>query len=122
MIVIQEKEFREVFVKALSELTEEYAFVTGPGRSGAIASVYASHYLGVPFIPYTKNPILGPKWLIVDTAIKSGRTIRKASRNYGNADICYAYDQSTYLGGGRVKFWYEELSMTRGKGNEYRIA
>lgn len=51
---VQEPEFRER-IKAVLAGVEAKA-VTGPGRSGAVASVYASHILGLPFIPY-KHPV-----------------------------------------------------------------
>lgn len=112
MIIITESEFREVFIRELQEAP--YAdYVTGPGRSGAIAAVYASHYLGIPFVPY-KHKIEGARPLIVDTASESGRTIKKASKYYDDAPFIFAYMEPP-----RVKFWYEELSISRGRGNEY---
>lgn len=121
--VVQEEEFRKVFVSKLDKMMnywlgyggERFDFVTGPGRSGAIASVYASHHLGVPFVPYKNKP--DGTFLVVDTAVLTGATIRKASRYYNNAPVCYAYTQGRDHD--RVKFWYEELSLVRGKGNEY---
>lgn len=111
--VVTESEFRGVFCAALDEVQGEFDYVTGPGRSGAVAAVYASHYLGLPFVPY-KCKIEGKKALIVDTAMMSGKTLRKASKLYDNAPYVYAY-----LEGPRVKFWYEELSLVRGKGHEF---
>jgi hypothetical protein len=77
--------------------------VTGPGRSGAIAAVHASHYLGIPFIPFGRPTPLRPL-LIVDTAVESGRTMRKAWRKYGgtNIELRAAFHEPP-----RVKFWYE---------------
>ena len=52
-------------------------------RSGAVAAVYASHMLHVPFIPYgQKHPQHLGRLLIVDTARESGATLRKAERKY----------------------------------------
>lgn len=115
MEIIQEKDFRETFVKALDKAPQT-DYVVGPGRSGAVAAVYASHYLGIPCLPY-KQKLPGKRALVVDTAVLTGKTLRKASRQYGNCPVVYAYDQSSI--GHRLKFWYEELSITRGKGNEY---
>lgn len=54
--------------------------VTGPGRSGAIASVYASHMLGIPWLPFgAKCPEHLRPLLIIDTASKHGRTLRRAA-------------------------------------------
>lgn len=79
--------------------------VTGPGRSGAVAAVYASHILGVPFIPYgaTAPTHLG-RLLIIDTARASGATLRKAERRYRDADpfVMVAFEEPP-----RVAFWYE---------------
>ena len=78
--------------------------VTGPGRSGAVAAVYASHLMGVPFIPYgLPCPDHLRPLLIVDTARKSGATLRKAERKYGNAVVVvHAFDEPP-----RLRFWYE---------------
>ena len=78
---------------------------TGPGRSGAIASAYASHMLGIPFLPYgVPCPDRLRPLLIVDTARKSGATIRKAERAYGGGECVTAgcFDEPP-----RVRFWYE---------------
>lgn len=81
-------------------------FVTGPGRSGAIASVYVSHFLKVPFVPFG---VRLPKGLggvmIVDTALKTGRTMRKAVRQYNDhwPTMQWFYDEPP-----RVRFWYED--------------
>jgi hypothetical protein len=79
--------------------------VTGPGRSGAIAAVYASHLLGIPFIPYgSKVPEHLGQLLIVDTASESGATMRKAARRYEHCDpVCVVAFQEPP----RVMFWYE---------------
>lgn len=46
-----------------------------------MAAVYASHILGVPFIPYgSKAPAHLGSLLIIDTAMESGATLRKAGR------------------------------------------
>ncbi len=109
--IVSEQEFRAVFMEALAS-APECDYVTGAGRSGAIAAVYASHYLGIPFVPY-KCKAAG-RALIVDTATETGETLRKASRLYDNAPCIAAFNEPP-----RVKFWYEELSIPRGKGNEY---
>lgn len=109
---ITETEFRGELIGKLHNEFGKYDYVTGPGRSGAIAAVYASHYLGIPFVPY-KHFSHGDA-LIVDTAMESGRTIRKASKVYGGSDWIVMFHEPP-----RVRFWYEELSRIRGKGNEY---
>lgn len=122
--IVSEQEFREVFIKRLDKTMKywtayrgyPFKFVTGPGRSGAIAAVYASHHLGIPFVPYKQKP--PGQMLVVDTAVYTGKTLRKASKWYGNAPSVYAFDQERNPSS-RVKFWYEELSIVRGKGNEY---
>jgi adenine/guanine phosphoribosyltransferase-like PRPP-binding protein len=111
--IVSENEFREVFCAKLDEVKNKFDYVTGPGRSGAVAAVYASHYLGLPFLPY-KSKIENKKPLIVDTAMMTGKTLRKASKFYNNAPYVYAY-----LEGPRVKFWYEKLSAVRERGHEY---
>jgi hypothetical protein len=79
--------------------------VTGPGRSGAVAAVYASHILHVPFIPYgAVVPTHLGRLLIIDTAMESGATLRKAERRYRDADpiVVACYHEPP-----RVAFWYE---------------
>ena len=109
--IISERVFAAALRERLAGISAKS--VTGPGRSGAIASVYASHLLGIPFLPYgqpcpdTLRPLL-----IVDTAISSGRTLRKAARAYGEPCVVVAvFDEPP-----RVRFWYEaceRLSLDR---------
>lgn len=78
--------------------------VTGPGRSGAIAAVYASHMLGIPFVPYGQP---GPApVLVVDTAQQTGATMRKALRRYEAMGLL-ASGLSVFGEPPRVRFWYE---------------
>lgn len=101
--VVTEAEFAAALREALAGAVARG--VVGPGRSGAIASVYASHMLGIPWIPYgtTCPPALRPL-LIVDTARKTGSTLRKAERRYGDGETVtvYVFDEPP-----RVRFWYE---------------
>jgi len=106
MRIVSEEEFRQVF-KAKLESTDlgHIGAVTGPGRSGAIAAVYASHILRVPFIPYgAELPAFIGAMLVVDTARQSGKTIRKALRKYAGdfAEAIVAFEEPP-----RVAFWYE---------------
>lgn len=91
--------------------TRECGWVTGPGRSGAVAAVYASHILSIPFVPFGAMPPgdLG-RVLIVDTARESGKTLRKAARKYAAFDplVLCAYDEPP-----RVAFWYEAAKPQR---------
>lgn len=104
MRVIGEQEFRDALTLMLLDSDAHLAtFVTGPGRSGAVAAVYASHMLGIPFVPFKSMPPSG-KVLIIDTAEQSGRTMRKAIRYYGG----YApVGISVFKEPPRVAFWYE---------------
>lgn len=103
--VISETEFADRIRSLLSEGFECVGSVTGPGRSGAIAAVYASHILGVPFIPFKSNaPWHLGKLLIIDTAMETGATMRKAERFYRSIApislVCWHEPP-------RVMFWYE---------------
>jgi hypothetical protein len=103
--VISEAEFADRIKDVLSHGYDDVGSVTGPGRSGAIAAVYASHILGVPFIPFKANaPWHLGKLLIIDTAMESGATMRKAERFYGDVEqksvVCWHEPP-------RVMFWYE---------------
>jgi hypothetical protein len=102
--IVSEAEFNWAIRNALVGL-DDVGCVTGPGRSGAIAAVYASHILWVPFIPYgQKAPTHLGRLLIIDTARESGATLRKAERKYnGTCPIVLAvYEEPP-----RVAFWYE---------------
>lgn len=109
MRVIKETEFADRLREVLSDPSfDVVGYVTGPGRSGAIAAVYASHLLGVPFLPYGSIPRgkLG-RLLIIDTASESGQTMRKAVKKYEDllsepplTVVCYQEPP-------RVAFWYE---------------
>lgn len=106
MRIISESEFCDVFrTKLLERDFCHVGSVTGPGRSGAIAAVYASHILGVPFIPQGANvPQRLGALLIVDAARQSGATIRKIQRDYGAylTEVVVAFEEPP-----RVTFWYE---------------
>lgn len=99
---VQEPEFRERIKTALAGVAARC--VTGPGRSGAVASVYASHILGLPFIPYRQRvPDKLRPVLVIDTAQWTGATIRKARRAYGEDAIML----TVYHEPPMVRFWYE---------------
>lgn len=119
MRVIDEAEFRDRIRGMLlgenglvATAYDKVGSVTGPGRSGAVAAVYASHILGVPFIPFkTENvPTHLGRLLIIDTAMESGATMRKAERFYQEHDplcaVCYHEPP-------RVAFWYEAVKPQR---------
>lgn len=99
---VQESEFRQRIREKLAGISARC--VTGPGRSGAVASVYASHILRVPFIPYRQRvPDKLRPVLVIDTAKWTGSTIRKARRLYGqNAQMLTVYEEPPM-----VNFWYE---------------
>lgn len=105
---VQEPEFRERIRACLDGVRA--ACVTGPGRSGAVASVYASHILGVPFVPYRQRvPEKLRPVLVIDTAQWTGATIRKARRLYGSdAQMVTVYNEPPM-----VKFWYEWHTFPR---------
>lgn len=104
--VVDECQFRLAMKEVLRRLDFRPGAVTGPGRSGAIASVYASHFLGVPWIPYGQPcPDSLKPLLIIDTASKTGRTLRKAWAKYGKGEdvkiLAVIHEPP------RVRFWYE---------------
>lgn len=105
MRIITEAEFAERIKRIVHEVPNDVAWVTGPGRSGAIAAVYASHILHIPFVPYgcAAASELG-RVLIVDTARESGRTLRKAESKYKsrNPFVWVGFEEPP-----RVAFWYE---------------
>lgn len=109
MKIITEQQFRERLLAVLNHkepttgmnLLKYFGCVTGPGRSGAIAAVYASHYLGIPYIPLCGTGFKQPV-LVIDTAKDSGKTLRKAKKKVG-AQIGFALFNEPP----RVKFWYE---------------
>jgi hypothetical protein len=110
--LVSEPEFhwRLLEVLATNDISDVGA-VTGPGRSGAMAAVYTSHALGVPFIPYGQShPAHLGRLLLIDTARKSGATLRKAQRDYAYANplalVCF--EESP-----RVAFWYEATIRPR---------
>lgn len=112
MRLVTEEEFNNALRTALERLDlSSIGSVTGPGRSGAVASVYASHMLGIPFIPYgSRVPSHLGSLLIVDTAMESGRTMRKAERRYRDAlpVLLAVYHEPP-----RVYFWYEASKPQR---------
>lgn len=111
MRIVQEPEFAARIRHLLTETKTDVGSVTGPGRSGAVAAVYASHILGVPFIPYgCKVPVHLGNLLIIDTAMESGATLRKAERRYSYASpvVLACYHEPP-----RVAFWYEARKPQR---------
>ena len=107
MIVVSEDNFKSVFFSHLMRFKGKVESVTGPGGSGAIAAVYASYFLHVPYFPFRKNPSVCLKpVLVVDTASMTGKTIRKALRKMGGG----AYGLYVFKEPPIVRFWYEDLS------------
>lgn len=103
--LISEQEFYlELVQRLVKEPKEPCAFVTGPGRSGALMSVYVSHLTGIPFLPYGEMPYSTGRVLIVDTARKTGATMRKAMRKYADMN---PVELVLYEEPPRVTFWYE---------------
>lgn len=117
MRLVSEQEFSEKLIFELSEKEfSEFGVVTGPGRSGAIASVYASHFLHIPFIPFGATaPVHLGRLLIIDTAEQTGKTIRKASRRYDNVPHTVF---TLYKEPPRVHFWYEVQPQRNERVNE----
>ena len=101
--VVEPDEFLERLKTTLGPLRGKYASVCGPGRSGQVAAVYASHYLGIPWIPVhlAHKSKLRPV-LVIDTASESGATSHKAARRAGGCDSVFIFNEPP-----RVKFWYE---------------
>ncbi len=105
MQIVKEPEFREQLVLRLlnSPAMGLANSVSGPGRRGARAAVYPSHFLGVPFIPYgTPIPEKLRPHLVIDTATDSGATLRKARRKTKAEFVIAVYKEPP-----RLKFWYE---------------
>lgn len=104
--IISEEKLRCALIDRLT--TNEFAHfgsVTGPGRSGAVAAVYASHILKIPFIPFGANPPIGlGPLLIIDTATQSGKTLRKAAQKYKNFEN---FTLAIFSEPPRVRFYYE---------------
>lgn len=106
-IIISEQEFYDALSDKLKTIQNisDYKCVIGKGRSGAIASVYTSHILGIPFLPYGEfipeklHPVL-----IVDTATLSGNTIRRTLSDYHYAK---PLSIAVFNEPPRVRFWYE---------------
>lgn len=110
MRIVSEEEFYHVLAEACREQRlGQFSCVTGPGRSGAVAAVYASHMLGIPFIPFGRDaPEKLIPLLIIDTATESGKTLRKAAKKYESTPhrTFALYDEADPEVG-RVRFWYE---------------
>lgn len=114
--IVSEEEFGQVLRDTLGQPEyQEFRAVTGPGRSGAVAAVYASHFLRIPFIPYKARmdsvPAILPM-LIIDTASLSGKTLRKAGSHYR---LVAHKSLALFMEPPRVHFWYE-----RGKPETFR--
>lgn len=104
MRIISEREFNERLVEVLTPFIGQYKSVMGPGRSGAVASVYASHFLEIPWLPPTSNiPDHLRPVLVVDTAVLTGHTLKRFIGRVG-ADKSVAFFKEPPI----VKFWYEK--------------
>lgn len=120
MAKVSEAQFRKALYPLLEPLRGKVFSVTGPGRSGAIAAVYSSHYLGIPFIPFYRgsfNPKLLPV-LIVDTAINTGRTMRKAERRVKGQSVLLTVFKEPPI----VRFWYERFHRGFGYSVKFKVA
>lgn len=108
--VMSEPDWAEIFRAKLDEVGDKKpSFVTGAGRSGAVAAVYASHYLGVPFKPHKAgNYKCDHSVLIVDTVEYTGKTLRKAAAWYArrglDVETCFGVKE---VAGHYYRMWYE---------------
>lgn len=78
------------FIDRLKLVLEDPEFshaewVTGPGRTGAMAAIYASHILNVSFVAYGHRPKANGYVLVMDILNDNPRTMRRALKHY---DIC----------------------------------
>lgn len=113
MRIVSEAEFRQRLLHLLCSRAEDFTlvdYVTGPGRSGALAAVYVSHMLGIPFVPYGRPHEKLQRVMMVDTARESGATMRKAMRRY---EAHSPVELVVYEEPPRVAFWYEALKPQR---------
>lgn len=109
-----EEEWRTVFLSKLDkEAYGDYTFVTGAGRSGAVAAVYASHHLGIPYIPHKAgNYLSGGRVLVVDTVEYTGKTLRKAQKWYAKRGLqTQAIFGVKETRGHYFKMWYEKWNQ-----------
>lgn len=108
MECINEIIFRKALIESLKPYKGYFKGVCGPGRSGALAAVYASHILGVPFVPFKQHipEDLFPL-LIVDTTQKSGRTMRKAVEWYKKLQLGEVQGLTPYSANAKLHFWFE---------------
>lgn len=106
MTIITEEQFRAALIAKLEPLRGIIKGVIGPGRSGAIASVYASHYLRAAWLPATMGllPSILRPLLVIDTAAMSGASLRKIAKRFEAEHSMAIFDEPP-----RVKFWYEEF-------------
>lgn len=109
-VMVGEREFASLLADALKDVTPP-AFIVGPGRSGAIAAVYASYHLHRPFVPYGhKGAEAGARVLVIDTVSMSGKTMRKAKSRYER--LGYVVDAVTVVPQNQKRhhFWFEQVS------------
>lgn len=108
-VMVEEREFASLLAAALKDVAPP-DFIVGPGRSGAVAAVYASYHLHRPFVPYGhKGAEPGARVLVIDTVSMSGKTIRKAKSRYER--LGYVVDAVTVVPQNhrRHHFWFEEV-------------
>lgn len=113
-MVIAEFQFREDLEKRMDTFIEGRAInlpwkgVTGPGRSGAVASVYVSYLVGLPYLPWgVQLPKSMAPVLVVDTVRDTGKTLKKACSSLVkkgiNCETFVVYDKPAQ----HLSFWYE---------------
>lgn len=106
-VIVSEPEFSTMVAEALKDV-EKPDFIVGPGRSGAIAAVYASYRLHRPFVPFGHpGGPEGSKVLVIDTVSMSGRTIRKAAARYERMGYVVMALTVVPRNQKRHHFWYE---------------
>ena len=101
--MITEEQFKASMQESIRDLKGRVLFVTGPGRSGAIAAVYASYYLGASFVPFGQPVPNKGTILIIDTIEQSGKTLRKANKKYPDAIVMSVRGKKPT----REHFWFE---------------
>lgn len=80
------------------------ASVTGPGRSGAMASIYASQLLDIEYVPCGREPRTGGPILLIDVADTTMYGLNKLAKRYKDYDqvLCLVFEVEK-----SVPMWFE---------------
>lgn len=106
-MTITEKAFKKKLTERLAIFKEHKPdFVTGRGAHGVVAAVYASTFLGVPYLQFGWDS-KGKNMLVVAGACGTGKSLKRLTQELAKK-AAYVEGVAIYEQAEKIDFWFEK--------------